>query len=54
MYRVVATILTIVALGTLPVLAQQHGHGHVVSLPDTLEWVEPPGVAGRAARHRPG
>jgi hypothetical protein len=40
MRRFVLAALTAALLGVLPVLAQQPGH--VVTMPDTLRWVEPP------------
>jgi quercetin dioxygenase-like cupin family protein len=44
MHRLVPAVLMIVLVGAPPALAQQHGH--VVSLPDTLKWVEPPTLPG--------
>ena len=42
--RLVSAVVMSVALGALPVLAQHDGH--VVAMPDTLKWVEPPVLPG--------
>jgi len=44
MRRLVLVAVTVALLGALPVLAQQPGH--VVAMPDTLKWVEPPTLPG--------
>lgn len=44
MYRIAAAVLAIATLAVMPVVAQQHGH--VVTMPDSLKWVEPPVLPG--------
>jgi hypothetical protein len=44
MRRLVFAVLMLVALAMAPVMAQQPGH--VVSMPDTLKWAEPPVLPG--------
>jgi len=42
--RLVSAVVMGVLLGALPVLAQHAGH--VVAMPDTLKWAEPPALPG--------
>jgi uncharacterized RmlC-like cupin family protein len=44
MRRVAIAVLLCGVLGVVPLLAQQSGH--VVAVPDTLKWVEPPVLPG--------
>jgi quercetin dioxygenase-like cupin family protein len=44
MRRLLLAAVVVTLLGALPILAQQPGH--VVAMPDTLKWVEPPTLPG--------
>ena len=46
MRRLIPAVLLIAIVGVFPVLAQPHGHGHVVAVPDALKWVEPATLPG--------